>query len=386
MSTRVGNEAVRNEFREIIAENADVAAGANDLISKNETKKLEPFLVRIDEVVRNDGGKGTRVKTGALVERAMDEATSAWTALNVTGPKLWSKKEIADLKVRDPELGALTEEACMRVRLGSMRDPVPDVQRFFNKFDFSDRAIRHRGEKLDIRPGMRTREDIPAQVSTAFDYYSKAQERDVATVNLHKAKIAGHEVYLISTFTDGDDGYLEIYKRDGSPISSARLSAETLFAWDEYFGRARATPIMTRTDDSYERVEGLSEPAEALAAGQLPHDWVPDLKIDSGFVTHRNFILDRVQIDAPLTEQQRDVVYATLELLFDNTLRYRGESGEQIRLGPNDQGTLRLGTFTRPDGERFLIADWKDIDDASFTYYFKPTDGGVSLLTEQNNG
>lgn len=388
MSTRVGTEAVRTEFRDIIAENADVASGANDLISKPEAKKLDPFLNRIDALVRTEGGKGTRVSTGALVEKALDEATAAWTQLNQAGPKLWSKKEIAELKARDPELGALTEEACTRVRLGSLRDAAPDVQRFFSRFDFSDRALRHRGERIDIRPDFpANRADIPANVLAAFDYYYQAQERDLATVTLQKGKIAGHEVLLLSAFTDGDDHYLEIFKRDGAPISSARLSGDTLFAWDEYFGRARANNRMTRADGDFSEIEGLSEAAEAAAAGQLPHDWVPQVTVDSGTFSRRNYLLDKVDIQAPLTEQQRDVFYAALELVFDKSLKYRvADEAQPLRFGANEQGTMRIGEFTRPDGERYLVADWKDIDDSSFTYYFKPHAGGVSLKIEQNNG
>jgi hypothetical protein len=56
-------------------------------------------------------------------------------------------------------------------------------------------------------------------------------------------------------------------------------------------------------------------------------------------------------------------------------------------LGASNEGVLHVGRFTRPtDGREFLVADWRDIDDASETLYFTRRAGGLELAIEQLNG
>lgn len=58
-----------------------------------------------------------------------------------------------------------------------------------------------------------------------------------------------------------------------------------------------------------------------------------------------------------------------------------------LQLGPTREGELKLGEFTRSDdGQKYLVADWRDIDDASFTLYSqRVSDGRLRLAIAQFN-
>src|SRR5262245_43462628 len=194
MDRRVRADQARLALREIIEENTTRAADGNDLINLTEREKLDPFTQRAEHAVRSEGGKGARVHKAPVVERAMTNADAVWAAFNAQGPAYLSQSEISAIKAADPELGALTEEAYLRGRRRSNPDPVADVKRYFDRFDFSGRAIRNLGDKIDIRPERAERGTVPAKVLEAFDYYHRAQAEDWASVTLNKMKIAGHDI------------------------------------------------------------------------------------------------------------------------------------------------------------------------------------------------
>ena len=54
--------------------------------------------------------------------------------------------------------------------------------------------------------------------------------------------------------------------------------------------------------------------------------------------------------------------------------------------GLSGAGTMVVGSFTRPDdGQTYLVADWRDIDDASFTFYYRPETAAPVLAISQFN-
>lgn len=131
--------------------------------------------------------------------------------------------------------------------------------------------------------------------------------------------------------------------------------------------------------------EGLSEPDEILAAGQVPRDWTPEVSINAGTLTYTGDKYDGFQTSAPLTPVQREVANAAFEAIWDRHLKHRAEHGQPLDLRNN--GFMKVGEFTRPDdGKTYLVADWRDIDDGSFTLYFERlASGKLRLAIEQFN-
>lgn len=134
--------------------------------------------------------------------------------------------------------------------------------------------------------------------------------------------------------------------------------------------------------------EGLSEPDEILAAGQVPRDWTPAVALTSGSALHQGDTFTGLQTTVPMSAEQQEVATAALTLLWDRVIKYRANgSNDPVELGQNRAGVLKLGPFTRPDdGKTYLVADWQDIDDGSFTLYFeRRSNGDLRLAIDQFN-
>ncbi len=133
--------------------------------------------------------------------------------------------------------------------------------------------------------------------------------------------------------------------------------------------------------------EGLSEPDEILAAGQVPRDWAAAAVVDRGTLQHDGTKLTGFETTVALTADQHEVATAAFAFLWDQTFKYRVEGPAPLQLGPTRQGSLKLGEFVRSDdGQKYLVADWRDIDDASFTLYFqRVSDGRLRLAIAQFN-
>lgn len=134
--------------------------------------------------------------------------------------------------------------------------------------------------------------------------------------------------------------------------------------------------------------EGFSEPAEILAAGQVPRDWKPGANIDSGTVKYTNGAFTGLETSVRLTKEQREVATTALAHLWDRSLNYRMQgTNDPFLLGNRAEGTLKVGSFKRSDdGKTYLVADWRDIDDGSFTLYFERlASGKLRLAIEQFN-
>ena len=57
-----------------------------------------------------------------------------------------------------------------------------------------------------------------------------------------------------------------------------------------------------------------------------------------------------------------------LDLLWARTFIHRTGQGD-LKLGPSEQGELVVGEWTNPiDNKRYVVADWRDIDDASYVF------------------
>jgi hypothetical protein len=127
--TRVKTQDVSTALTTILSEQAKAAAGNNTQISKTEEQTLTPVLQRAATALRDEGGRGTRVTVDAVVARATTDSMAVWGRFNANNQGrdgAWlSNDEVKDIARADPALGALTEQALLRVRRGSTPPPAP---------------------------------------------------------------------------------------------------------------------------------------------------------------------------------------------------------------------------------------------------------------------
>ncbi len=376
-------DAAKAALQQILNEDAKNAAGGNVLVSKSEAKALDPANRRAEQALRKEGGKGTRVRAEQIATRAAQDAAPVWDQINVRGANILSKAEVKAIGEADPALASVTQQAYLRAR--GLEDPAKAVRGFFETFDFNRMDTLPRGRRLDVRPGQGGRADVPAQVLAGFDHYYPAERADWASVSLHEGRVAGQSIYALAMTTDGDDGYLEVYKKDGTPLTSARLADRQLFSHDEFFGRARLTPtILSLHNARWD--EGMSEAPERAAAGQVPMNWPGDVSLEGAKVHHDGFMFHHLELPEglDLNDDQQQVLYAAVELLWDSTFRHRFDGNQPLDIGDRGQGELRIGEFQRPDdGQNYLVADYRDIDDNSFVFYFQKAQDGLRLAIQQ---
>lgn len=376
-------EAAKAALKTLLEDDAQAAAGKNTLISKDEGKTLDPANRRAELALRAEGGKGTRVTAGQVAARAYAEAVPVWDAANVRGPGALSKAEVAAIAAADPALAQVTQAAYLTAR--GLAGGAAAVRTFFETFDFSRMEGLPGARRIDARVGQPGRAEVPAGVLSAFDFYHRAEDADWASVGLWEGRVAGQAVYAIEMGTDGDDGYLEVFEKDGTPLTSARLFADQLFAHDEFFGRARLSPSLLYLDQP-RNDEGYSEAPERAAAGQVPHDWRGEVDLTGAQVTHADGRLVAVTLPpgVQLSAEQHKVLLAGMELVWENTMKYRADGDAPLALGRRAEGELRIGEFTRPDdGKTYLVADWRDIDDASFVFYFRRDGENLAYAIQQ---
>ena len=74
---------------------------------------------------------------------------------------------------------------------------------------------------------------LPPAVAQAYQFYvDRVEAVDWGNVYLLHPTVQGRPFYLIYVTTDGDDGWLELYGRDGSFLGAARRYLE-LVTWDD---------------------------------------------------------------------------------------------------------------------------------------------------------
>jgi hypothetical protein len=397
VTNRIKTTDAQAAFKNIVREKAEGAAGNNTLVSKAEAKTLDPFTKRAEEALRAEGGKGARIHVDALVERANADAMKTWEEFNPPNNGVDSvylaKAEVKEIKQKDPALGALTDLAMLRAGKRG-QDPVAVVKDFFTTFDFAHRRETNGtlpgGKRIDARVGRPDRIGLPGNAHAAFDFFYRVEARDIGGVSLHEGKIGNVEVLAIFVGTDGDDGYFEVMTKAGEYLTSGRLMGEELVAFDSFPGRTRLSPLFTATLADYKVIEGYSEPADIELHGQVPRDWPADVVIDKALLHHTGAIhgLPTDLVTDPsitLTDEQRDVAIAALDFLWSHHLKFASTDMNPVKLAPN-WSHLKIGYYDHPiEGERFMVADWRDIDDGSYTLYYRMTDEGPKLAISQFN-
>ncbi len=399
MTTRVKTTDAAAALNSILREQATTAAGNNALISKQEEKNLDPVLQKASTALRQEGGKGTRVRVDEAVDRATKDSVAVWgrfNAGNVGRDGVWlSNDEVKAVKQHDAALGALTEQAMLRVRRGAVSSTTPTPSpaaldtatgmQFLKNIDYDSGFTLPRGQRLDVRSWhsftAATRSTVPQQVLAAYDHYARAEQADWAGVRLVKGEVQGTPVYAMFMSTDGDDQFVELFDAQGNGIASAKRWEDGTFAPDAYFGAARMSSTLRNLDDA-RREDGLSEARDRSAAGQVPHTWRGDRVIDHAELTIDDYH-HLTKIDLPtLPHKQLELATAALELVADRVLRFRvvGSGSNSARLGDRENGVLVIGDFVRKDGQTYETAYWKDIDDSSYVFYFQRDAAGQLKL------
>jgi hypothetical protein len=393
--TNVKSVDARLILEALIKDNAREAAGSNTLVSRPEEAKLVPYSAERAALMRAEGGRGARVKEQPLVERTLQDAQEIWSkynpASNPASALYLSKAEIAAITEESSALGALTQLAYDRVRGGSSSSGIDAarvaVQTFFKTYNFAADDVTGQLPLAAGLPGATVldgrsaavRGTLPGSVRESFDVYDKLSDADIGNVYLQRAQISGHQVYIVYGVTDGDPAFLEVFGATGQPVTSARLNGTSTPLFDDsFFGRPRFHPTIVR-EQGLLTEEGLSEPAEQIAAGQPLSNWPGVTRLSTGELHYdagNTYRLTDVEIPMTKDDPRYDVAVAAFEYLWEMGLKYRiVGSTDPFRLGALREGELVLGPFTRNDGKTYEVAKWRDIDDGSFTLYFERTSG-----------
>ena len=389
--------AVAEALREIFTTNATAAAEENVLVAKDEADRLLPYLFRIQKAMREEGGPGTRIRVDDLVPRAMSEAVKVWEQVN---PSKWSLDhkwlaldEVADIEKIDAELGSVTRQAVEKARADRAQaeggGAAASWRELVDAWDCGRESLHEHdlpgGERLDAREGQPARAGLPTGVVAAFDFYQRAVAAEWGTLTLHRATVGGEVGYLL--YLDGAEqrAFVEILNAEGTTTDGARLHADQILGWDEFPGRVRLSKPLTTLGEIIDE-EGLSEPEERAAAGQPPQRWEGEVRLDGTSLFHvQGDELGRIDFGAiALTHELRELAVAALDHLWRLPLRYGIHGDEPVKIGPRDAGVLTVGPFTRPTtGTTYQVANWRDIDDASFVLYYERDEHGLRLAISQ---
>lgn len=384
MTRRIRVEEISQTLWGLLTAEAHIAAEENALIAREEQAALGPWLRRWADTLREERGKGTRVLVSNLVERAHAEALAVWssyTGESARDATWFAQDEIAAVAREDPNLGELT----VRAREAALRAPNPEVGPIVAFFDMlfareqpvSDVGLP-RGAAIDARRGEGGRSGLPTSVLESFDFYYRVEAGDWGTSRVYSGEL-GQAVWVVRFTTDGDTAGLEVFDQNGSWLAGRREFGR-LSAWDRLPLRTRLGAAWTAFD-APAREEGFSEPDERAAAGQPPLDWSSEAKVDSGQLTYEGRLLDAVE--ANIDPEWRPLAVAAFDYLWDVHLFFAADPDRPLELGPDAQGVLRLGRWTRKDGRTFLTADWRDIDDGSYVLYFLEEALGLRLAIVQ---
>ncbi|MEN0063900.1 MAG: hypothetical protein AAGA48_17235 [Myxococcota bacterium] len=306
------------------------AASGNRWVSRKEQRGLPAALDAMAEQLRREAGPGSRLRADDLVERAAQELTTAFGTQANT------------------------------------------IRAWFESFDFVNRRFSEEslpeGKRVDARSGQPGRRRVPTPVREAFDYYYRAERADIASVSLHRGRLAGRDLWAVYVSNDGNQQALEVLDPSGATLEGATLLEGELLGWDTFPRQVRLAAWLLALDPpAFE--DGLSEPDERAAAGQVPLDWTDaEGMVEIGTLRGVSDLLVVMELSGPLSSGNRERVYAAFSYLWSVHLTHRAEKGVTPLQG---NGVLRYGTFRRPTtGVTYWVADWRDIDDGSYVLYF----------------
>lgn len=389
MTRSVQTRDAQGALARLIRDDLDAASPNNDIVSTSEATRLDPFVRRAEEAVRGDKPKYGRVKKDEVVDRAMTDAMAAWNDVNPrSNPRdhrTLAQDEIKALERRDPELGALTRRAYALARGGV--DRTAAVRSAIEAQPGIGALLRRPssfGTRIDARPGQPGRDAIPDAVRRAFDHFDATEQRDRGTASLKRFPLGGGDVFALYNTTDGDDGILELFDDRGAALASARFFGDTFDRWDTHFGEGRFFGVFGR--HGHPQVEGYSEIDEQRANGQITREWRPDVAVRDIAVSRDGGRITGIRTNASLTPEQDEVFRAVVALAYERTTQHAAPPTGDFDMGR--YGAVRIGTHhDAVVGQDFIVGDWADHDDASFTFYFqRDANGRLQIAREQSNG
>lgn len=390
MSRTVRTDDAQRALARLIRDDLDAASPNNDLVSKDEATALDPFVRRAEGAVRDGKPRYGRVTKNEVVDRAMTDAMAAWNGVNPrSNPRdhrTLAQSEIRALADRDPELGALTRRAYDVVRGGVDR---PTAVRTAIEAQPGIGALLRRtssfGTRIDAREGQAGRADLPASVVSAFDAHFVTEATDRGAATLKRFALGGGDVFALYTTSDGDDAILELFDTNGAALASARFFGDRFLRWDEHFGGGRFSGVFGRSDHPH--VDGYSSADEQRATGQIVRaEWQPDAVVRDIAVDRDGSTITAVRTRTDLTPAQDEVFRAVIALAYQRTTRIAGPATGNFDMG--QFGRVRVGTHHDPVvGRDFIVGDWIDHDDGSYTFYFNRDEHGrLGIEREQVNG
>lgn len=387
MARNVSTRGAQQALAKLIRGDVESATPNNAIVSKDESKALHPFVRRAAEEVRGDKPKYGRVQVDEVVDRAMSTAMAAWNEVNPrSNPRdhrYLAQAEIAALGKSDPELAELTLRAYELVRGGDPAAAVRSAIEARPGFGALLRRASSFGTTIAARVGDPGRDALPAAVRSAFDVHYVVEAADLGGATLKQFPLAGQQVYSLYGTTDGDDQRLELFDANGQALASARFYGDQFVGWDQNFGDGRFASIVGRR--GHPITEGYSETDEQRAHGQITNDWRPDAVVDGGTLRHDRRMLTSFETPIAVAPEHRDVLRATLELAYERTIQHAAFGQPEVDLAR--LGAVRIGTHhDATNGQDYIVGDWKDIDDASSTFYFqRDPHGQLFIAREQYN-
>ena len=104
--------------------------------------------------------------------------------------------------------------------------PLESVKQLF------DNARKNSEGETDFVSDLGTRvdsNDLPNNAKQAYDFYKKnVEDADFGGVGVYEIVIGNVLLYAVAVFTDGDDGYLEIYSKSGEEIACGKNDWNTI--------------------------------------------------------------------------------------------------------------------------------------------------------------
>ncbi|MDE0883571.1 MAG: hypothetical protein OSB21_13345 [Myxococcota bacterium] len=201
---------------------AQAAAAAQQLAKPSENKP-DAAQTRSASDVRSQSFEGLGGAERAEMQRFMSFKPAANNA--------------AQAGVRN--LGAATALLFNEPAEASLADRTKEQFASFDLTDYSaldGKAVKERDPNV-----MR---NLPDNVQESYEhYFNNAEANDWGSVTISKHQVGGEDVYMVSTTTDGDDNYMELFAKDGAKLASGQSYADDTRVWDAEFGACRAGVI-----------------------------------------------------------------------------------------------------------------------------------------------
>lgn len=166
-------------------------------------------------------------------------------------------------------------------------------------------------------------DQLPEEVRAAFAFYwQHFEETDLGGVGVYRFSVRRKVYFAIRVTTDGDDGYLEVYDKDGAFVAASRRYIEVTTWGSQEWLREQAIPPWKLPPELYDapqrtlwgkqdgstREEQPPPPPAPSQPAMVP--WEAEVRYTSGQVFPQKILLTEVTIvtgDGPVTVPVADI-------------------------------------------------------------------------------